>query len=334
MSGPHVSREPLRRTGWDSGRDPRRLLFAAGAGILLASPRHRARYYGEPPAVVAPAAVLAGVAAVGSGKGAVSDALALARSYRGSRAHAAAGQGAPPLDGQEFAGHASIELCAPTAAWPRLASERARSRLPRRRRRAARVPVLSWTWKVTSPAGGDVRDAARDDQAAQSTTPALAFARTRATWWATSGLSRAPVGTRSKPPRANVRIVVVESGGRGQRVARLRAQRAADYAALFRPPAARVASWPHGHTPRHPGEERPCSAIWSRPDAPEKRGNPPRAKVTRMTPPDRRSSGARPVRRNAGSIFAATWFRRCRPIDPAVSERCGALHPRRDETRR
>ena len=235
---------PFRRTGsglWLAILGV--LLFAAGAGILLASPRHRALYYGEPPAVVAPAAGPSQVvAAVGSGKVPYPDALGRLRVRIADREPTRLpAEGAPPgWTLKEFAGHASIEL---VRADGRLAaplrSERASFAMHRDVVVELReFPYLSWTWKVTRlPAGGDVRDAARDDQAAQVYVifPRWPSPRTKSDVVGYIWDSRAPVGTRLKSPRAdNVRIVVVESGG-----ARLNEWRAyernvaADYAALF-----------------------------------------------------------------------------------------------------
>src|SRR5206468_2389448 len=87
------------------------------------------------------------------------------------------------------------------------------------------------------PSGGDVREAARDDQAAQLYVifPRWPSPRTASDVIGYVWDSRAPTGTRIKHPRAdNVRIVVVESGP-----ARLSEWRtyernvAADYTALF-----------------------------------------------------------------------------------------------------
>jgi len=77
-------------------------------------------------------------------------------------------------------------------------------------------PLLGWSWKVVRlPPAGDVRDPARDDQAAQVyvifprwPSPATSSDVIGYVWD-----SHAPVGTTLQHPRAhNVRIVVVESG--------------------------------------------------------------------------------------------------------------------------
>jgi hypothetical protein len=106
-------------------------------------------------------------------------------------------------------------------------------------------PYLSWSWKVTRlPAAGDVRDQARDDQAAQVYVifPRWPSPRTSSEVIGYVWDSRAPVGAHLTHPRAsNVRIIVVESG-RGRMDSWQRYQRnvAEDYAALFGHPAPRV----------------------------------------------------------------------------------------------
>jgi hypothetical protein len=98
--------------------------------------------------------------------------------------------------------------------------------------------MLAWSWKVTRlPASGDVRDPARDDQAAQVY---VIFPRWPSPPTASDVIgyvwdSQAPVGTTLRHPRApNVRIIVVESGkarlDTWQRQVRNVAQ---DYQALF-----------------------------------------------------------------------------------------------------
>ena len=242
---------PFRRTGsglWLAILGV--LLFAAGAGILLASPRHRALYYGEPPAVVAPAAGPSQVvAAVGSGKVPYPDALGRLRVRIADREPTRLpAEGAPPgWTLKEFAGHASIELVrADGRLAARLRSERASFAMHRDVVVELReFPYLSWTWKVTRlPAGGDVRDAARDDQAAQVY---VIFPRWPAPQTSSDVLgyvwdSHAPIGTTVKNARApNVRIIVVESGtarlDTWQRQVRNVAQ---DYQTLFGRPAPRV----------------------------------------------------------------------------------------------
>jgi hypothetical protein len=108
-----------------------------------------------------------------------------------------------------------------------------------------RYPILSWSWKVSRlPNGGDVREAGRDDQAAQVYVVFPRWPSPRKTsdvigyvWDA-----RAPVGLKlTHPKAANVRIVVLESGpGRLDKWLREERNVAEDYRALFgrQPPRA------------------------------------------------------------------------------------------------
>ena len=108
-----------------------------------------------------------------------------------------------------------------------------------------RYPILSWSWKVARlPAGGDVRETGRDDQAAQVYVVFPRWPSPRTTSHVIGYVwdTRAPVGTTLTHPRAkNVRIVVVESGaGRLDRWLPQRRNVAEDYRALFgrQPPRA------------------------------------------------------------------------------------------------
>ena len=213
------------------------LLLAGGGGILLATPRQK----GDAPAAAAPVASSV-VAAVGGPKGLHPDAAGRLRVRIADREPARLpSDGVPPgWTLQEFAGHAAIELVRSDGRLAaRLHSERASFAIHRDVVVELReFPYLSWTWKVTRlPAGGDVREAARDDQAAQLYVifPRWPSPRTASDVIGYVWDSRAPAGTRIKHPRAdNVRIVVVESGP-----ARLGEWRtyernvAADYTALF-----------------------------------------------------------------------------------------------------
>jgi len=106
-------------------------------------------------------------------------------------------------------------------------------------------PLLSWSWKVVRlPAGGDVRDRAVDDQAAQVY---VVFPRWPAPLKNSDVIgyvwdSRAPVGTRLTSTQAgNVRIIVVASGGAQRDTWRVEERQVAeDYAALFGRQAPRV----------------------------------------------------------------------------------------------
>jgi len=213
------------------------LLLAAGGGILLATPRQK----GDAPAAAAPVASSV-VTAVGGPKGLYPDAAGRLRVRIADREPARLpSDGVPPgWTLKEFAGHAAIELVRSDGRLAaRLHSERASFAIHRDVVVELReFPYLSWTWKVTRlPAGGDVREAARDDQAAQLYVifPRWPSPRTASDVIGYVWDSRAPTGTRIKHPRAdNVRIVVVESGP-----ARLGEWRtyernvAADYTALF-----------------------------------------------------------------------------------------------------
>jgi hypothetical protein len=218
------------------------LVLAAGVGILLASPRQRALYFGEPPASAAPppAAV---VAAVGGGPAVSSlDAAGRLRVRIADREPSRLpAEGVPPgWAVKEFTGRAAVEVVrADGRLAARLRSERTSFALHRDVVVELReLPYLSWSWKVAKlPAGGDVREAARDDQAAQVYVifPRWPSPRTSSDVIGYVWDSRAPVGTRLKHPRAgNVGIVVVESGpGRLNEWRTYERNVAADYAALF-----------------------------------------------------------------------------------------------------
>jgi len=99
-------------------------------------------------------------------------------------------------------------------------------------------PILAWSWKVMKlPNGGDVRDPARNDQAAQVYVvfPRWPSPRTNSDVIGYIWDSRAPVGTRLTHPKApNVRIVVLESGpARLDQWLREERNVAEDYRALF-----------------------------------------------------------------------------------------------------
>ena len=99
-------------------------------------------------------------------------------------------------------------------------------------------PTLAWSWKVAQlPAGGDVRERLRDDQAAQIYVvfPRWPSARTRSDVIGYVWDTTAPVGTTVTSPKAsNVKIIVVESGP-AHRGAWQRQRRnvATDYQTLF-----------------------------------------------------------------------------------------------------
>jgi hypothetical protein len=106
-------------------------------------------------------------------------------------------------------------------------------------------PALGWSWKVARlPAGGDVRQAARDDQAAQVYVmfPRWPSPRTQSDVIGYVWDTTAPAGTTLRSPKAaNVRIVVVESGQAQVGVWRRQWRNVAqDYRTLFGRPAPRV----------------------------------------------------------------------------------------------
>jgi len=219
------------------------LLLAAGAGILLASPRHRALYFGEPPAAATPASGPSQtVSAVGGGKVPYPDASGRLRVRIADREPVRLPAEGVPAGWmlKEFVGHPAIELVRSDGRLAaRLRSERASFALHRDVVVELReFPYLSWTWKATKlPAGGDVREVTRDDEAAQVY---VIFPRWPAPRTASDVIgyvwdSRAPVGTQLKSPRAaNVRIVVVESGpARLNEWLTYERNVATDYVALF-----------------------------------------------------------------------------------------------------
>ena len=147
----------------------------------------------------------------------------------------------------QFAGDASVELVRNDGRLAlRLRSERASFAVHRDVVVDLRQhPMLRWSWKVVRlPSGGDVREAGRDDQAAQLYVVFPRWPSPRSTSDVVGYVwdSHAPTGTTLTHPRApNVRIVVLQSGP-----ARLDAwvpeerNVAADYQTLFGRPAPRV----------------------------------------------------------------------------------------------
>ena len=235
--------------------------------VVLASPRHRTFYLGDaaapgddrapgldlPSLPGAPAVLPVGAAARGP--------VAAIPTRRQVLAADADGLKIPvsddppfrlPADGvpsgwelREFAGRAQVELVRGEGGLAlHLRSERASFALYRDVVVSLdEFPMLAWSWKVTRlPAGGDVRAAARDDQAAQVYVvfPRWPSPRTNSDVIGYVWDTTAPVGTRVPSPRApNVRIIVVASGATGLG-AWYHYQRnvAEDYRALFgrRPP--------------------------------------------------------------------------------------------------
>ena len=237
------------------------LLLWVGAAVLLSNKRHRAFYFGEqdtelssartfaPPT---PAGLRRAVATPAPASRVVHAALATARvpqpdaqgRVRVPIADSVPGHlpasGAPAgWEVKEFAGDASIELVRNEGRLAlRLRSERTSFALYRDVvLDVRRYSMLSWSWKVLKvPAGADLRDPSRNDQAAQVYVifprwPSLATSDVIGYVWDT----QAPVGTAlSHAKAANVRMVVVESGSARldiwQRYTRNVAQ---DYQSLF-----------------------------------------------------------------------------------------------------
>ena len=216
------------------------LLAAGGAGILLASPRQRPGSLGDASAS-APTPPAQAVAVVGGGKVPYPESDGRLRVRIADREPARLpADGVPPgWTLKEFVGHASIELVRDGRLAARLRSERTSFAMHRDVVVDLReFPYLSWAWKVTKlPAAGDVREAGRDDQAAQVYVifPRWPSPRTSSDVVGYVWDSRTPAGTRLKHPRAeNVRIVVVESGAARLNQWRLYERNvAADYTAFF-----------------------------------------------------------------------------------------------------
>jgi hypothetical protein len=243
-----VSLGRLRAGGW-------RLILAlavlAGVVVLLASPRHRALYLGW--------ATSSGPRAT-SGSDGRPAAVAAARSLvpgrqtaapaTESRIHVRVADRVPPrlpAEGvpsgwttKEFVGRASVELVRDENRMAlRLRSEQTSFALYRDVVvDLHEFPFLSWSWKVVElPDGGDVRERARDDQAAQLY---VIFPRWPSPLRSSDVLgyvwdTRAPVGTRVTSTQAsNVKVIVVASGSAHRGVWRLEQRAIAqDYVALF-----------------------------------------------------------------------------------------------------
>jgi hypothetical protein len=214
------------------------IVLAGGAGVMLLSPK--------PPA--APVAVARATLADG-GRPAASDPA--------NRIRVAIADPVPgrlPAEGvprgwqlKEFAGAAAVEVVRSEGRIAmRLRSDRASFAVHRDVVVDLKTfPYLTWSWKVTQmPAAGDVRDSARDDQAAQLYVvfPRWPSPRTASDVIGYVWDSRAPAGTRLTHPKAtNVRIIVVESGRAAlDRWERYQRHVADDYVALFGKPAPRV----------------------------------------------------------------------------------------------
>ena len=219
------------------------MLLGIGAGVLLANPRHRAFYFDSPNGGDAPIAAPP-TFALPTPLGFDRQAPAPAPITRTVSASSTAirvpmpdadgvvrvpitdavpghlpASGAPlGWEVKEFTGDASVELVRNDGRVAlRLRSERTSFALHRDVVLDVRqYAMLAWSWKVVKlPAGGDVRDPARDDQAAQVY---VIFPRWPSPPTSSDVIgyvwdSQAPVGTTLRHPKApNVRIIVVESG--------------------------------------------------------------------------------------------------------------------------
>ena len=214
------------------------IVLAGGAGVMLLSPK--------PPA-----------ASVAVARSTVADGDRPAASDPANRIRVAIADPVPgrlPAEGvprgwqlKEFAGQAAVEVVRTDGRVAmRLRSDRASFAVHRDVVVDLKMfPYLTWSWKVTQmPVAGDVRDSARDDQAAQLYVvfPRWPSPRTASDVIGYVWDGRAPVDTRLTHPKAsNVRIVVVESGRAAlDRWQRYHRHVADDYVALFGRPAPRV----------------------------------------------------------------------------------------------
>jgi Protein of unknown function (DUF3047) len=214
------------------------ILGAGGAGVVLLSPK-------SPASTVAVA------------RTSLADSVRPGASDAANRIRIAIAEPVParlPAEGvprgwqlKQFAGEAAVEVVRTDGRVAmRLRSDRASFAVHRDVVVDLKTfPYLTWAWKVTQlPAGGDVRDSTRDDQAAQLYVvfPRWPSPRTTSDVIGYVWDSRAPSGTQLTHPKAsNVRIVVVESGRTAlDRWQRYQRNVADDYVALFGKPAPRV----------------------------------------------------------------------------------------------
>lgn len=225
---------------------------AAVGVVLIASPRHRAFYFGDLPASAAPQAIVArGVHATLAVRQASVTPLPRARIVaRDGRLEVPLADPMPwplPSDGtppgwtlKEFTGQADIDLVRTGGRLAlRLRSDRTSFALYRDVTvDLAEYPLLSWSWKsLRLPAGGDARVVGRDDQAAQLYVvfPRWPSPLTRSDVIGYVWDTNVPADTRLTSLHGeNIKLIVVESGrqhvGRWRRYERNVAE---DYAALF-----------------------------------------------------------------------------------------------------
>jgi DUF3047 family protein len=236
------------------------VVVALAAGlILLLSPRHRAlslRGVGPGVALDAVGAVRAvalrpavGTAAIGTRRQVlVPDADGLRIPMSDEPPFRLPALGTPAgWELREFSGRAEIELVRSERGLAvHLRAERASFALYRDLVVGLdEFPALGWSWKVARlPTGGDVRQAARDDQAAQVYVvfPRWPSPRTQSDVIGYVWDTTAPAGTTLRSPKAaNVRIIVVESGQQRLGVWRREWRNVAqDYRTLFGRAAPRV----------------------------------------------------------------------------------------------
>jgi hypothetical protein len=230
-------------------------LLAGGVAVLLANPRHRAFYFGQaggngepapvrvlrlpaPPTVERTAEAASPERARMPGpdaEGRVIVPIADSVPWR------LPSEGAPPgWTLREFSGNAAAEL---TRADGRLALRLRADHASFAVYRdvvldVGQFPYLTWSWKVTRvPAQGDVRDALRNDQAAQIYVifPRWPHSPTSSDVLGYVWDSQAPAGTQTAfAKHPNVRVIVLQSGT-SRTETWLREQRnvARDYVALF-----------------------------------------------------------------------------------------------------
>jgi hypothetical protein len=233
------------------------LVLVIGAVVLgvLASPRPRALYGTVPAATLEAREFMRRVAGQSTAavsatrrEGLLPDAEGLKVPMSDSPARRLPIEGVPAgWELREFTGRAEIELVrGENALAVRLRSARTSFALHRDVVVSLdEFPTLAWSWKVTRlPAGGDVREGGRDDQAAQVYVvfPRWPSPRTQSDVIGYVWDTTAPVGTTLTSSKApNVKIIVVESGpARLGTWQRQRRNVAADYEALFRRPPPRV----------------------------------------------------------------------------------------------
>jgi len=226
--------------------------------VLLVSPHHRAYYTGVGQGVARDAvgAVRAvalrptvGTAAIGTRRQVLApDAEGLRIPMSDEPPSRLPALGTPVgWELREFSGRAEVELVRGDRGLAlRLRAERASFALYRDLVVGLdEFPALGWSWKVTRlPTGGDVRQATRDDQAAQVYVvfPRWPSPTTQSDVIGYVWDTTAPVGARLRSPKAaNVRIIVVESGQERLGVWRRQWRNVAqDYLTLFGRAAPRV----------------------------------------------------------------------------------------------